>query len=79
MSSLVLISVPERPVFKESEAPACDWGAFITRLDSGGENGELEGDSVLIGSDESGLLVEDREGSLRSAMASKAALFTYDG
>jgi len=33
-------------------------------LDSGGENGELEGDSVPNGIDESGLLVEEREGSL---------------
>jgi len=60
----VLISVPERPAFKESAAPACDWGVLSMRLDTDGENGELEGDSVLIGWDEPGLLVEDREGSL---------------
>ncbi len=50
----VLLSVPERPAFKESASPACDWGAFSMGLDSGGENGELEGDSVPSGRDESG-------------------------
>ena len=60
----VLVSVPERPAFKASSAPACDWGALSVRLDTDGESGELEGDSVLIGWDETGLLVEDSEGSL---------------